>query len=40
MAGEGEIETNIVTPRATAPRTAPPRAVDATPSDADLQAED
>jgi competence protein ComEC len=35
IAGEGEIETNILAPRATAPRT-----IDATPSEADLQAEE
>ena len=35
IGGEGEMETNI-----RAPRTASPRAVDATPAEADLQAED
>jgi competence protein ComEC len=35
IAGEGEIETSILVPRATAPRT-----IDATPSEADLQAEE
>jgi len=35
IAGEGEMETSILAPRLPAPR-----AVDATPSDADLQAEE
>jgi competence protein ComEC len=35
IAGEGDVETNILAPRRTAPR-----AVDATTSDADLQAEE
>jgi competence protein ComEC len=40
MAGEGEIETNILSSRATPARPLAPRAIDATPSEADLQAEE
>jgi competence protein ComEC len=45
IAGEGEIEANILAPRATAARQPSlkdlaPRAIDATPAEADLQADE
>lgn len=40
MAGEAEIETNILSPRATAPGSVASRTIDATPSEADLQADE
>ncbi|CAN7550202.1 ComEC/Rec2 family competence protein [Bradyrhizobium sp. LjRoot220] len=40
IAGEGEAETTILAPRATGERPVRPRAIDATPSDADLQADE